>query len=295
MSYSAAVEPLRAANLLAGRPLYSWLHVSPDDRPVSASSGVAFLPDSQIANDHLDVRRVFLCAGGNPSTFDDRRVFNWLRRLARRGVALGGISGGPFVLARTGLLDDRKCTLHWEHIPAFQETFPEARVERSLFEIDGDRITCSGGIAALDMSLQLISDDYGRALALEVGDWYLHNQIREGHLPQRMTFTRRFNTRDERLHRVLAAIDHHLEAPLSRADLARLANVSSRHLERLFAEALGVTLHEYYLRQRLGKANRLRRETTMKPDEIAIASGFKSSAALRRVERRYAGEGGGSP
>ena len=288
MSYSGAVEPLRAANLLAGRPIYRWWHVSPDDAPVHASSGVAILPDGRIADDKLDAQRVFICAGGNPSTFEDRHVFTWLRRLARRGVALGGISGGPFVLARTGLLDDRTCTLHWEHIPAFQETFPKSRVERSLFEIDGDRITCSGGIAALDMSLQLISNDFGEALALEVGDWFLHNQIREGHSPQRMTFARRFNIRDERLARVLAVIDDNLETPLARGELARLANVSSRQLERLFCDALGVTLHDYYLRQRLGQANRLRRETTMKADEIALATGFKSSAALRRVERRYA-------
>ena len=277
MSYSGAVEPLRAANHLAGRPVYRWWHVSPDDAAVHASSGVVVLPDGRIADERLDAKRVFICAGGNPSTFEDRRVFGWLRRLARRGVALGGISGGPFVLARTGLLDDRTCTLHWEHIPAFQETFPKARVERSLFEIDGDRITCSGGIAALDMSLQLISEDFGRALALEVGDWFLHNQIREGHALQRMTFARRFSIRDERLSRVLTAIDDHLETPLARADLARLANVSSRQLERLFRDALGVTLHDYYLRQRLGQANRLRRETTMKPEEIALATGFDSS------------------
>lgn len=287
MSYAAALEPLRAANLLAGRSIYRWWHVSPDDQPVSASSGVTILPDGAIADSRPDARRVFICAGGNPSTFDDRRVFNWLRRLARSGVALGGISGGPFVLARTGLLDDRRCTLHWEHIPAFQETFPKARVARSLFEIDGDRITCSGGIAALDMSLQLISEDFGQALALEVSDWFLHNQIREGGAPQRMTFARRFKLRDERLNRVLTAIDEHLETPLPRSDLARLANVSGRHLERLFGEAMGLTLHDYYLRQRLGQAKRLRRETTMTLDDIAVATGFKSSAALRRVERRY--------
>lgn len=289
MSYAGAIEPLRAANLLAGRTLYRWWHASADGAPVAASCGVAILPDREIGARDPDARRVFLCAGGNPSTFRDRRVFAWLRRLSRSGVALGGISGGPFVLARTGLLDERRCTLHWEHIPAFQETFPRARVERSLFEIDGDRITCSGGIAALDMSLQLIADDFGRTLALEVGDWFLHNQIREGRSLQRMTFARRFGLRDERLDRVLGTIDDHLETPLTREALARLANVSVRHLERLFLDALGVTLHEYYLRQRLGKANRLRRETTMKLDDIALATGFRSAAALRRVERRYAG------
>src|SRR6185369_16793083 len=91
MSYAAAVEPLRAANLISGQPLYRCWNAAP---------------------------------GGNPATFDDKSVFAWLRRLARKGVAVGGISGGPYILAKAGLLDERRATLHWEHLPAFREAFP---------------------------------------------------------------------------------------------------------------------------------------------------------------------------
>ena len=71
---------------------------------------------------------VFVCAGGNPATFDDRATFAWLRRLARQGVTIGGISGGPYVLAKAGLLDGRRATLHWEHAAAFHEAFPDVDV-----------------------------------------------------------------------------------------------------------------------------------------------------------------------
>ena len=286
MSYAAAVEPMRAANQLSGRSLYSWWHASPDGLPVSASNGVAILPDVRIDAAKLAVQRVFVCAGGNPSTFDDHHVFDALRRLARRGTAIGGISGGPYALARAGLLDGRRCTLHWEHIPAFQESFPNVEVARSLFEIDGDRITCSGGIAALDLMLRLIAEDFGGTLAAEVSDWFVHDQMREGPSPQRMALPLRFGVHDARLIRVLEAIETHLEAPLSREALATLACVSERQLERIFVAALGFSLHQYYLRQRIARAYRLERETAMSLAEIADATGFASAMELRRVQRR---------
>ena len=291
MSYAAAVEPMRAANQLSGATRYRWWHASPDGLPVSASNGVAILPDVEIGEARLAPDRLFVCAGGNPSTFEDAHVFEALRRLARRGTAVGGISGGPYALARAGLLDGHRCTLHWEHIPAFQESFPKARVARSLFEINGDRITCSGGIAALDLMLRLIAEDYGGTLAAEVGDWFLHDQIREGPSPQRMSFPLRFGVRDARVVRVLEAIDANLETILPRAALATLACVSERQLERLFVASLGRTLHRYYLEQRIARAYQLERETVLSLAEIASATGFSSAMELRRVQRRLAKPG----
>ena len=127
MSYAAAIEPLRAANLLSGKELYRWWHATPGGKPVTASNGVAIIPDCGTSSDR-DADMVFVCAGGNPAIFDDKAVFAWLRRLARKGVTIGGISGGPYVLAKAGLLNERRATLHWEHLPAFREAFPDVTV-----------------------------------------------------------------------------------------------------------------------------------------------------------------------
>jgi len=110
MSYAAAIEPLRAANLLSGRELYRWWHAAPGGKPVAASNGVAIIPDCG-TNTEREADLVFVCAGGNPATFADKSTFAWLRRLARKGVTIGGISGGPYVLAKAGLLDERRATL----------------------------------------------------------------------------------------------------------------------------------------------------------------------------------------
>nr|WP_236960664.1 GlxA family transcriptional regulator [Methylobacterium durans] len=250
-----------------------------------ASNGVAILTDVAVGS-VTAADRVFVCAGGNPAGFEDPALFAWLRDLARRGVTIGGISGGPYLLARAGLLDGRRCTLHWEHVPAFEERYPGIDVVRSLFEIEGERVTCSGGIAALDLMLHLIELDHGPGLAAGVSDWFLHNQIREGLSPQRMDLRQRFGVRDPRLLRVLAAMEAQLEAPLTREALADLARVSVRQLERLFRDLLGRGLHRHYLDLRLDRAHQLRRESALVASEIAAATGFASADELSRAERR---------
>ena len=289
MSYAAAIEPLRAANLLSGKELYRWWHAAPGGKPVMASNGVAIITDCGTDKDRT-ADLMFVCAGGNPATFDDRSVFGWLRRLARKGVAIGGISGGPYIVAKAGLLDQRRATLHWEHLPAFREAFPDIEVVPSLFEIDGNRITCSGGISALDMMVALIERDHGRQLAASVGDWFLHTHIREGMGPQRMDLRYRFGVADETLIGVLRSMEMSLETPQPRATLAREAGISLRQLERLFEHHLGRGIHRHYRFLRLERARQLLRETTLPVLDVALATGFASSSQFARAYRRAFGE-----
>jgi transcriptional regulator GlxA family with amidase domain len=289
MSYAAAVEPLRAANLLSGKELYCWWHAAPGGRPVTASNGVAIIPDCGTSSDR-DADTVFVCAGGNPAIFDDKAVFAWLRRLARKGVTIGGISGGPYVLAKAGLLDERRATLHWEHMPAFREAFPDITVVPSLFEIDGNRITCSGGISALDLMVALIERDHGRQLAASVGDWFLHTHIREGFGPQRMDLRYRLGVADEKLLHVLRVMERSIETPFSRTTLAHEAGISLRQLERLFQRHIGHGIHSHYRWLRLERARQLLRETALTVLDVALATGFASSSQFARAYSKVFGE-----
>ena len=129
MTYSCAMEPYRAANTLSGRELYRWMHVSPNGKPVAASNGVAVVPDQGIEAP-LDVEDLFVCAGGNPTLFDDAPTLAWLRAQNHRGTRIGAVAGGPVILGRAGLLEGYRCTMHWEYIPAFREKFPRHAVTR---------------------------------------------------------------------------------------------------------------------------------------------------------------------
>ncbi len=288
MSYAAAVEPLRAANLLAGKTLYRWLNVALDGPDATASNGVAFHADAK-AGDKLDLDWLLVCAGGNPAAFVHAKAFAWLRGLARRGAMLGGISGGAYALARAGLLDGFRATIHWDHLPAFTEEFPRVAVERGLYVIDGKRVTCAGGVAAFDLMHALIERAHGPALAAAIDDWYLHGRARLGSRPQRLSAGERYGVGNAKLADILARIEKRIDDPPTRNELARHAGISVRQLERLFATHLRTSAAKHILKLRLERARRLLRQSQRSVAEIAAICGFVSAAHFATAYRRQFG------
>jgi transcriptional regulator GlxA family with amidase domain len=277
MSYASAVEPLRAANLLAGRELYAVLNVAAAGA-AARSSGGALVPGGAAVGDPPDFDLLLVVAGGDPVAFRDERAFAWLRRAARAGVTLGGVSGGPVVLARAGLMAGRRMTVHWEHAPALVEAEPALMLERSLYVIDRDRVTCAGGTAAMDLMHALIARHHGARFARLVSDWFLHTDIRPSGGPQRAGYVERFGTTDRAVLDAVAAMESHLGDPLSLPQLARLAGVGPRQLNRLFLARLGRSTMAFYRDLRLDAARRLLRTSTLPMTEIALATGFAGSA-----------------
>jgi transcriptional regulator GlxA family with amidase domain len=247
------------------------------------------VPDFNFGADVGSLDLLLVCAGGNPAAFNDRRTFAWLRKLARRGVIIGGISGGPVILAKAGLLAGHRSTVHWEHLPALQEAFPDIELTRSLFELDGRRMTCSGGVAGLDMMLALITRDHGYELGAAVSDWFLHTHVRQGTGPQRMDLRFRLGVADDGVLKALKAMESNLESPLSREELASLAGLSLRQLERSFRNQLGHGVHQHYLALRLGRSQQLLRETSLSILDVALAAGFASASQFSRAFTRNLG------
>lgn len=282
LSYAAAIEPLRGANLLAGKELYAWRQIGLSAAPVRSSLGPSITPDRQVG-EAADCDTILVCAGGNPGQFRNEAAFAWLRAEARRGTRIGGISGGPYLLARAGLLDGHRCTVHWEHRPGFAEEFPQLDVRSTLYEIDPARLTCAGGIAALDMICAVIEADHGAALSGAVRDWFLQTSVRPAEEPQRRSLRDRYRTSQPRVLAALGRMETHLERPLPRERIAADVGVSLRQLERLFATHLGRSLGEIYLDLRLARARRLLRETSLPIVQVALACGFVSASHFSRA------------
>jgi transcriptional regulator GlxA family with amidase domain len=293
LSYAAVIEPFRAANNLAGAELYSWTHVSVGGEPARASNGAAILADAKVG-EALACDLLFVFAGGDPTTFDDAATFAWLRQLAGRGVGLAGVSGGPYLLARAGVLEGRRATIHWEHAAAFREDFPGLALEDGLYVIDGRRMTCAGGAAGLDLAIELIERDQGHGLAGRVGEWFIRTESRRAERSQRLSLRDRYGVRHDGTLRALAAMEAAVEEPLSRDQLAARAGVSVRQLERLFRSHLKGTVAGIYLRIRLEQASQLLRTTGLPVTDVAVACGFASASHFARVFRRAFGQAPGA-
>jgi transcriptional regulator GlxA family with amidase domain len=282
MSYASLVEPFRAANVLAGTTLYRWQHISIDGRPVAASNGANIIADRAVG-DPLDCDTLFVFAAGDPASFSDARTFAWLREMARSGTTVGGVSGGPFLLAQAGLLDGYRATIHWDHQAVFAERFPIVALTPGLYVIDRRRVTCAGGTAGLDLAIELIEREQGHALAARVSDWFIRTEIRGADKPQRLSLRDRYAITNDRVLKALAHMEAMVEEPASRAELAGIAGVSVRQLERLFLAQLGETVNQAYLRIRLNQAEDLVRKTGLSGTAIALACGFRNSSHFSRV------------
>lgn len=288
ISFFSAVEPLRVANRLSGRELYRWHVFSADGEPVAASNGMAVVAESAIARVGR-LATALVCASFEPERHEDKALLAWLRRLDRQGARLGGLDTGAHVLARAGLLDGHRATLHWENAPAFAERFPAVEVTHEIYVVDRKRMSCSGGTAALDLMLDLIGMAHGEGLAVGVSEQLLHARIRNLEDHQRMALGRRLNVRHPKLLRVVEAMYEHLEEPLGLDELAALGGMSRRQLERLFRGYLGDTPTGYYLKLRLRRARQFLEQTDMSVLDVSLACGFLSAPYFSRAYRAQFG------
>ncbi|MEO3428227.1 GlxA family transcriptional regulator [Pelagibius sp. CAU 1746] len=286
LAFSSAVEPLRAANRLSGEALYDWRILTADGRPIHSSSRMHLLPDGGLD----DIGRpdfLIVVAGLEVQRLREPGVIAALRRLARSGCRLGALSTGSYLLAWAGLLEGFRCTVHWENLDAFREDFPDLDVTGELFEVDGARLTCSGGTASMDMILSLVAETHGRDLAAQVAEQFIHERIRDTHDHQRMSLQGRLGISHPKLLQVVSLMEDHLEDPLARAELARLAGLSTRQLERLFRRYLGRTPTRYYLELRLHRARALLTQTAMSILNVALACGFVSASHFSKCYREF--------
>lgn len=288
MSLASAIEPLRSCNRLLGHEAYRWVLASIGGVPVTASSGIPLgtMP-LEAALDGAEA--VFVCGGLRVRPPDERRHLTVLRTAARRGVALGALSTGTWLLAQAGLLAGYRCTIHWENRPAFIEAFPGLDCTDRLFEIDRNRLTCSGGTASMDLMLRLIADRHGADLARRVANQFHHQRIRGTEDGQRSGRLDHAAGLPPALAEALRLMAQHIEDPLPISLLAKQAGLSARQLERLFLRYARMSPARYYLALRVDRARELLTYSDQPLLAVAVASGFASTSHFSGWFRRFHG------
>ena len=284
LGFMCAVEPLRIANHFR-EGSYKWQILTTDGGPVVATNGMVL----QSNGSFLDVRKaslVFVMSGFNTHLYYREAIGNWLRQMRASGALLGGIDGGPFVLAQADLLANDRVALHWDSHQSFAALHPHVHLTTSLFEIQRNTVTCAGGTASIDMMLSLIKHQHGVELATLVSDWLILGRIRNASDPQRLEIAPRFGTHNAKVGEAIRLMMDHLENPLPLHALEARAGVSRRQLQRLFFTHLNSTPSRFYLRLRLDQARELLQQTTLSISEVSSACGFVSVAHFSRAYTR---------
>ena len=288
IAFTAAIEPLRLANRASGKTLYEWQLYSADGLTAEASNSVQVKVDRAF-KDARSMDMVVVCSGVDVQSIDHRALVAALRRLSKFGAAAGAVCTGAYVLAKAGLLDGYRSTIHWENRPGMQADFPELEVGEDLFEIDRDRFTCAGGVAAADMMLSLIKRDHGKAVSDAVTDQLIHHRIREASERQRIDLRTRLGVAHPKLLRVITLMEQSIDKPMTISQFAASVALSNRQLERLFWKHLGHPPNRHYLKIRLDHACQLLRQTAMPVLSVAMASGFNSASYFSQSYVEYFG------
>ncbi len=276
------------ANRITGRSLYEYSLFSFDGGDVRSSSGLNLTPVSKLTGrEQLD--GLFLCAGTSLDSTWDQIIVSQLKPLIRRKIIIGGICTGSYLLARTGLLDGHRCTIHWENILDMHDDFPELIVSSELFELDRKRYTCSGGTAPLDMMLTLVARDHGTELATSISEQFICERIRDSNDRQRIPLRQRFGASQPKLVEAVELMESNIEEPMSLDELARHVGISRRQMERIFQKHLNCVPTRYYLELRLRRARELLLRTPKSIVDVAFSCGFVSAPHFSKCYRDFFG------
>jgi len=286
LSFAGAIEPFRIANRMSGKTLYRWRLAGEGGDFAVCSNGAAIRLDmglDSLGRDEI----VLVCGGVQVQKATTRRLVGWLRREARKGLTMAGLCTGAYSLAEAGLLDRHRATIHWENQDSFLEEFPDIELTKSIFVIDGNRMTTAGGTASIDLALTMIAATHGEDLANAVADQLIYSSIRTDQDVQRLSIPTRIGVRHPKLSRVIQVMEHNLEDPISPAVLARDVGMSTRQLERLFRRYLKRSPKRYYMELRLAKARNLLMQTDMSVINVALACGFASPSHFSKCYRAH--------
>jgi AraC family transcriptional regulator, glycine betaine-responsive activator len=286
LSFASALESLRIANRMLERPAYSWMLIGEGGQKIRCSAGTEFQLDADLTELQRD-DVVIVCGGVDVQKSTTKKVISWLRREARKGMMLGGLCTASYALAKAGLLDGKRATIHWENQDSFAEEFEEVDLTKSVFVMDGNRFSAAGGIASIDLMLKLIANDHGEDLSNLVADQFIYSAIRTDQDTQLLSVPTRIGVRHPKLSRVIQMMESHIEEPISPSVLARDVGMSTRQLERLFRRYLSRSPKRYYMELRLQKARNLLMQTDMSVINVALACGFASPSHFSKCYRAH--------
>lgn len=286
LSFAAALDCLRLANRMSQKELYDWRVVGEGGETATCSTGTVFHLDGGLDELHRD-DTIVLCGGAEVQQSTTKRLLSWLRREARKGLTMGGLCTATYTLAKAGLMDGKRATIHWENQDSFAEEFDEVELTKSVFTIDGNRLTTAGGTSSIDLFLQIIANDHGEELATAVADQQIYSSIRTDQDTQRLSVPTRIGVRHPKLSQVIQMMETNIEEPISPAILAKDVGMSTRQLERLFRRYLNRSPKRYYMELRLQKARNLLMQTEMSVINVALACGFASPSHFSKCYRAH--------
>ena len=280
-------EVLGHANEILGRPAYACALVGPKAPEVRTRHGVVVAGVRPLPRANAPLPDVAIVAGGSPLTplpEEQARIAAWLRRHDAGIARIVSICTGAFVLGEAGLLDGRRAMTHWLHLRELQARFPRARVaEEGIFARDGRVWTSAGLTAGIDLTLALVEEDHGHAVAMAVAKRLVLFLRRSGNQAQFSAALQQQEKEPAKLRELSTFVLEHVDEELPVERIAAGIGMSPRTLSRWCREHLDESPAALVRRLRTDEARRLLEETSLPLKDITARTGFGDASTLWRV------------
>lgn len=294
VAFAGFVDALRLAGDVGDRSLprlATWRLVGKDSHAVPSSCGAAIAHNATF---------------GNPGDFDclvvvggtlrdeepyDPALLSYIRQAAEKDILIVGLCTGVFALAQAGVMDGYRCCVHGYHIQDFQERFPSIATSiNQIFVEDRKRLTCAGGVAAIDAAGRVIERHFGAGRARKIVPHLLVDELRLESHAQISYVDNFFEVHDERVRMAVFLMQQNISEPMPINAIARAIGVPDRQLERGFRKELGLSPSSFYRRIRLERARWYLIHTSKTITQIAFESGFADTSHLTRSFKAQFGE-----
>ncbi|WP_318377812.1 GlxA family transcriptional regulator [Enterobacter sp.] len=252
---------------------------------IHGQSGLNLLADYRLPQlDPREPRDTIMITGRGLSEEEGDAVVDWLRLAAPHARRVVSICGGALLLAKAGLLDDRRATTHWRLLEEMQTRYPRVQVESGPLYVQDGPVWTSGGVSSgFDLTLALVEEDYGFTLARDVAQDMVMYLRRPG---GQMQFSR-FQLQNADASGPMAGLQRwildNLAGDLSVEKLAEQVAMSPRNFTRVFTRETGASPARYVAEARLSAARHRLEQTRDTLSRVAVDTGFGSSINLRRL------------
>ena len=286
MSLASALDTMRAANRIADRTLFEWQLATLNGKAAHLTCGIPVAPDVAL-DDSLAGDLLIIIAGFHQQRHAGPAHLRLIKRLSANYRAVCGIEAGSWIMARSGLLENRAATTHWEDLEEFSNHFPQVRLKSDRFVIDGKFFTTGGASPTFDFMLYMIRERYGYPLAIEVSSAFIYDGVHSATDTQPLVSLGMLENNEPRVAAAIHEMEQNIDEPVAIDQVARRIRLSVRMLEYLFRQTLDMSPAAYYRRLRLQTARRMVVDTRLQLQEIAIRTGFNSLSSFSHRFKHY--------
>ncbi|MEF0943653.1 GlxA family transcriptional regulator [Rhizobium sp. BR 362] len=291
LSLSSFLAPFEKANAILGRRRFVWTFASRSGVSETCSLGLAMPTQFQFSDampkmaSSARTEMVVLVADGTTQLGAPAELSGALRLCIRQNIPVVALGTATWLLAEMGALKNTECTIHWEQLAAFAETFNGPKVTDVIYTGDSGIWSCAGETSAFDLAVALLEQTLGTYLTVDVCKRNVADGARDRTHRQTGWYPWAIHCTSNKLREALALMEKCLDEPLSLDRIADILTISRRQLERLFETYLGTSPHKYYVKLRLDRARQLIKATNKPIVDIAVACGFVSATHFSKCYR----------